>query len=80
MVDQLAITNAGPAVARTNCWSPAPSSAAAVARFLADVRRLARAKLRDERDRLLTTIGPSQMRPAATPAPGTRPPDDRKHQ
>jgi CspA family cold shock protein len=46
--------------------------AAAVARFLADVRRLARVKLRDHRDQLLATIAPSHVRPAATT--GTRPP------
>jgi cold shock protein len=40
--------------------------AAAVAQFLADIRRLGRAKLRNERDRFLGTLEPSRARPAAT--------------
>lgn len=42
--------------------------ATAVARFLADIRRLARTKLRSERDRLLTAIDPSRA-PEATSNP-----------
>lgn len=42
--------------------------ATAVARFLADIRRLARTKLRSERDRLLTTIDRSRT-PEATSNP-----------
>jgi CspA family cold shock protein len=45
--------------------------AAAVARFLADIRRLARAKLRSERDRFLATIDPSHALPTGTTS--TRP-------
>lgn len=40
--------------------------AAAVARFLANIRRLARAKLRSERDRFLATIDPSRAQPTGT--------------
>jgi hypothetical protein len=39
--------------------------AAAVARFQADIRRLARAVLRQERDRLLTTVDPTSPRAKA---------------
>jgi CspA family cold shock protein len=46
--------------------------AAAVARFLANIRRLARAKLRSERDRFLATIDPSRAQPTGTTS--TRPP------
>lgn len=40
--------------------------AAAVAQFLADIRRLGRAKLRNERDRFLATLEPSRARSAVT--------------
>lgn len=60
--------------------------ATAVAQFLAEIRRLARAELRNERDRLLTTLEPSRARPAATatsmrqPTRGRPNPPDRRAQ
>jgi len=51
--------------------------AAAVARFLADIRRLARTVLQEQRDRLLATVEPSRDRRAArvrvsVPGPAAR--------
>lgn len=60
--------------------------AIAVAQFLAEIRRLARAKLRNEHDRLLTTLEPSRAPPAATatsmpqPTRGRAKPPDRRAQ
>jgi len=53
--------------------------AAAVAQFLADIRRLARTVLQERRDRLLATVEPSRDRKAArirrrVPGPAARPP------
>ncbi len=53
--------------------------ATAVARFLADIRRLARTLLQEQRDRLLATVEPLRDRSAArarvsVPGPAARPP------
>lgn len=45
--------------------------AAAIARFLADIRRLAREVRPQERDRLLTALDPKRARSAASPTAGT---------